>query len=299
MDHPLSLPAAGSEGVRPWRTATLVATAVAGLELVLLIVAGMILLGRSIAPQVHSAAAAHAAAAKKETPAAPGSGDAAPRRPVLAAAKLSRGQTAVLILNGNGVSGAAAQAAALVKARGYLVKAVGNAPRTGYETSRVMYRPGFEGEAKRFAKDLNVAQVGPLDGFRPAQLARRPARAHPRRDALALPAFHLRSRPVEQASGTAGRAVRVETVRAIEVVQRGPVAAGEELEGAERVPRARVLRLEADRLRDTARARHPRPRLQPPRRRAPAGGRPPTGSASVPTGRRRAPPAVSPAAIAS
>ena len=169
MDHPLPLPAAGSELVRPWRTATLVATAVAGLELVLLIVAGMILFGRSLAPQIHSAAVAHAAAAKKETSAPPAP---ATRRPdhKIAATTLSRGQTAVLILNGNGVSGAAAQAAALVRARGYVVKAVGNAPRTGYPASRVMYRPGFEGEAKRFAKDLNVAQVGPLDGFRPAQL---------------------------------------------------------------------------------------------------------------------------------
>ncbi len=170
MDHPLPLPAAGPELVRPWRTATLVATAVAGLELVLLIVAGMILLGRSLAPQVHSAAAAHAAVVRKaapvkQVPAAPG-----PRHRASPAAKLSRGQTAVLVLNGNGVTGAAAQAAALVRARGYLVKDVGNAPRTGYPTSRVMYRPGFESEARRFAKDLNLTQVGPLDGFRPAQL---------------------------------------------------------------------------------------------------------------------------------
>ena len=52
MDHP----APSSELARPWRTATLVATTVAGLELVLLVVAGIILLGKSLAPHVQAAA---------------------------------------------------------------------------------------------------------------------------------------------------------------------------------------------------------------------------------------------------
>ena len=51
----------------------------------------------------------------------------------------------MLVLNGNGVQGAAAEAASLVKARGYTVKDVGNAPRTGYARTIVMYRPGFGG----------------------------------------------------------------------------------------------------------------------------------------------------------
>jgi hypothetical protein len=33
-----------------------------------------------------------------------------------------------------------------------------------------MYRPDFAGEAKRFARDLNLGLVEPLDGMRPAQL---------------------------------------------------------------------------------------------------------------------------------
>ena len=45
------------ELVRPWRTATLVASCIAGLELVLLVVLGVIVLGRSVAPQVRAAAA--------------------------------------------------------------------------------------------------------------------------------------------------------------------------------------------------------------------------------------------------
>lgn len=163
MDHPVAVP----ELVRPWRTATLIATAVAGLELVLLVVAGMILLGKSLAPQVH-AAAAHKALAPKVAPATPA--PAKPYTPPRVVAKLSRAQTGVLVLNGNGVQGAASQAAALVTARGYPVKEVGNAPRTGYAKTRVMFAPGFEGEAKRFAKDMNLGQLGPLDGIKPAQL---------------------------------------------------------------------------------------------------------------------------------
>ena len=52
MDHS----APSFELVRPWRTATLVATTIAGLELVLLIVFGIILLGRSLGPHVQAAA---------------------------------------------------------------------------------------------------------------------------------------------------------------------------------------------------------------------------------------------------
>jgi hypothetical protein len=33
-----------------------------------------------------------------------------------------------------------------------------------------MFRPGFEREARRLAKDLGVRRVVPLDGMRPAEL---------------------------------------------------------------------------------------------------------------------------------
>jgi hypothetical protein len=74
------------------------------------------------------------------------------------------------VLNGNGVQGAAAAAAARVKARGYPVRKVGNAPRTGYARTSVFFAPGYEGEAKRFARDMKLGQVGPLDGMKPAQV---------------------------------------------------------------------------------------------------------------------------------
>jgi hypothetical protein len=167
VDHP----AASFELVRPWRTATLVATAIAGLELVLLIIFGIILLGRSLGPHVHAAAKRQAleTARVSHVVRAP---VAKPVHRAPAVATLTRAKTQVVILNGNGIQGAAAEAAALVKARGYAVKQVGNAQRTGYGRTIVMYRPGFQREAVRFGKDLNVRAVTPLDGIKVAQLHR-------------------------------------------------------------------------------------------------------------------------------
>ncbi len=168
MEHSVAPP----ELVRPWRTATLVATAIAGLELVLLVVAGIVLLGRSLAPHVHAAAEPKARTAKPAAakPAAAPARAAAHRRPAHVAATLPRTRTGVLVLNGNGVQGAAAETASIVKSRGYVVKQVANAPRSGYLKTLVMYRPGFAVEARRFAHDLNVGLVEPLDGMKPAQL---------------------------------------------------------------------------------------------------------------------------------
>jgi hypothetical protein len=154
------------ELIRPWRTATLVAATVAGVELVLLLVAGSVLLGRSLWPHVHAAAARAALETKHH---------AAPVKPVQqppAVAKLPRSKTGILILNGNGVQGAAAEAATLVDTRGYPVVATQNAPRTGYPTWRLMAAPGYAGEAMRFAKDMHLprARVGPLDGLTVKQL---------------------------------------------------------------------------------------------------------------------------------
>jgi len=165
---------AQTELVRPWRTATLVASGIAAVELVLLIVAGVVLVGRQIAPHVHSGGSRKTAAAKAApAPAKPehAAKKAPPARPHRAAIQLSRAQTKVVVLNGNGISGAAAQAAALVRARGYHVTDVGNAPGTGYARTILMYRPHFRAEALRFRRDLNLSVVvAPLDGMTPRQL---------------------------------------------------------------------------------------------------------------------------------
>ena len=42
--------------VRPWRTATLVASAVAAIELVIILVAGVVLLGKPLTEKMHDAA---------------------------------------------------------------------------------------------------------------------------------------------------------------------------------------------------------------------------------------------------
>ena len=166
MEHYL----APTELVRPWRTATMVLTGIAALELVLLIGAGLVLLGRQIAPSVHSAAKEAAAvkpAVAHMPPAAKVQLKAKPHKAVI---KLARADTKVLVLNGNGVAGAAAQAASLIRARGYPVLDVGNAPRTGYARTIVMYRPRYRAEALRFQRDLNLTVVAPLDGMTPAEL---------------------------------------------------------------------------------------------------------------------------------
>lgn len=167
MDHPL---AAFDPAARPWRAATLVATGVAAIELVLLVVAGSALLARhastSASRRVAPAKTALADRASAPRRATPRPRSAHPR----SAPRLARGRVSVLVLNGNGRSGAASAAARRVRSRGYRIGGVGNAGRMNYGRSMVMYRPGFEAEGRRLAHDLGISLVGPLDGLRPPQL---------------------------------------------------------------------------------------------------------------------------------
>jgi pyruvate/2-oxoglutarate dehydrogenase complex dihydrolipoamide acyltransferase (E2) component len=151
--------------VRPWRTATIVATLVASVELVLIAVLAIALFGQPLLDWAQGATDGAAAPVKKRAAAAVEQRvqppPAAPAEP-----KLARTETSVLVLNGNGVSGAAASTGALVRQKGYVIAAVGNAGRSDYRRSVVMYRPGYAGEAARFARDLRVKIVSPLDGLR-------------------------------------------------------------------------------------------------------------------------------------
>jgi len=155
--------------VRPWRTATFVAAAVAAVELLLLIVVGGALLAKPDHGAKRTAAAkpaARAGATKASGPAAVAA--AKPNHVVVA--QLPRRKVRVLVLNGNGRQGAAAAAASRVSHRGYRIGGVANAPRSDFTRSLVMYRRGFEGEGRRLARDLGIRIVGPLDGLRAAQL---------------------------------------------------------------------------------------------------------------------------------
>ena len=148
--------------VRPWRTATLVTAAVAIVELALLVMIG----GALLAKPEPTAKAAHPVVAKA-TASTTGKARAVAKSP---AAELPRRKVKVVVLNGNGRQGAAASTARRVQVRGYRIGLVANAPAGNDAASLVMYRRGFEGEARRLARDLGVRVVGPLDGMRPAQL---------------------------------------------------------------------------------------------------------------------------------
>jgi hypothetical protein len=155
VDH--SLPQVGS----PWRTATLVASAVAAAELVILIVVAVVLVAQPVSQHVRQAAEAKVFAPVKPKPRT-----AAP----VGEPKLSRAATSVIVLNGSGRSGAAAENAARVRGRGYTIGAVGNAPRSDFTRTLVMFRPGYRAEAVRLAADMKVKIVGPLDGLRAPDL---------------------------------------------------------------------------------------------------------------------------------
>ena len=141
----------------PWRTATLVAAGVAAFELVILLIIGVAVLSKPLSAQAKQSAITRA------------TGIEAPSRPEPKSATLSRDETSVLVLNGNGIAGAAADAASRIRARGYSITDTGNAAES-YGQSVVMYRPGRRPEAQRLAGDLGVRLIGPLDGIKLRQL---------------------------------------------------------------------------------------------------------------------------------
>jgi len=79
-----------------------------------------------------------------------------------------RSRISVLVLNGNGMSGAAGTTATRLLGRGYHSAAATNAAVDNYATSLVLYRPGWEREAQRLAHDAGIRVVAALDGRLPA-----------------------------------------------------------------------------------------------------------------------------------
>jgi LytR cell envelope-related transcriptional attenuator len=165
VDHPLQPDQFAL--VRPWRLAALVAGSIAALELLILLAIGGGALIEALSSRLDVAARQHALAPpKKDTP------NDARERSKPEPAKLPRAKTIVLVLNGNGRTGAAAAAAGRVKRDGYKIGAVGNAPRTDFAHDLVMFRPGFAGEGRRLARDFGTRRVAPLDGIRIRELGR-------------------------------------------------------------------------------------------------------------------------------
>jgi hypothetical protein len=86
-------------------------------------------------------------------------------------AKLARGETNVLVLNGSGAAGAAGTAADGLRVHGYRITSVGNARKQSTSTrTLVMYRRGYRAEAARLARDVHARIVTPLDGMRRSAL---------------------------------------------------------------------------------------------------------------------------------
>jgi hypothetical protein len=161
--------------VRPWRTATVLVSAVAVTEFVVLVGIAPAVFGR---PMLNALQASPSHTSHAASKAGPAPKPAAPKahtsgiweREPAHAPRLPRGETSVLVLNGNGIAGAAAAEGDKVRAKGYIIAAVGNAKRTDYRRSVVMYRPGYKPEASRLARDLRVFNVSPLDGIRRGDL---------------------------------------------------------------------------------------------------------------------------------
>ena len=152
--------------VRPWRQATLIASAVAAVELVALVVLGFLLLAKPLAHAIQNHAATTAA-----PPAVKRVVHHAPVKPApVGKPKRSRAHTGVLVLNGNGRAGAAHDEAARLERLGYRIRGAANATRSDYATTVIMFRPHWAAEGHRLARDLHVSVVGPLDGMRASKL---------------------------------------------------------------------------------------------------------------------------------
>jgi LytR cell envelope-related transcriptional attenuator len=137
-----------------WRTATIVASGIAVFELVLVVILLTALIGKGLSAQAKEAALTRATGVTTKA-----------FKPEPKRVTLARGETSVMVLNGNGIAGAAAAASDRVKAKGYLVAATGNATRSDFGQSVIMYRTGRKPEAQRLARDLGIRLVGPLEGM--------------------------------------------------------------------------------------------------------------------------------------
>ncbi|MBD0290957.1 MAG: LytR C-terminal domain-containing protein [Thermoleophilia bacterium] len=151
MPHTTSVPRE-----QPWRTTAFVAAGIAALELLLLVTLVLVLVGTPLSGG--------------EEPARHALSKPAAGRTTDPLARLTREETSVIVLNGNGAPGAASEKADLVQTKGYMIAGTANAPRSDFARSLVMYRAGYAREAERLARDFHVARVAPLDGLRPAQL---------------------------------------------------------------------------------------------------------------------------------
>ena len=157
MEHPIATPF--QLAPRGDRRLTLILGAVAAAAALVILVAAIVLVAKPISKHLRDAAVSEGTAAfvggDKTGPTTPGG-----------KAKLARSHTTVVVLNGNGVAGAAAASAERLRKAGYRIGTVGNAALSDNRQSVVMYRRGYRAEGLRLGRDLRVKIVGPLDGIR-------------------------------------------------------------------------------------------------------------------------------------
>ena len=158
MDHAQHLPREF-----PWKTAAVVVGVVAALELVALIGIGATRLAAPV--RAHAVAAAKHPATAAARPVVHHRIPKIPSHPLRPRARLS-----VLVLNGNGISGAAGSEATTLQTLGYGASRSANAPRHDYARSMVLFVPGYQKEARRLGRDAHVGIVSVLDGLPKAQL---------------------------------------------------------------------------------------------------------------------------------
>jgi len=166
MDHSLDH-SVEYEPLQPWRAAAMIAAGIAAVELFILLLIGFVLGAKAFSDKTETATIA---AIKREVPQAAQTQTSNEQTSADSSQKeepkvLPRGRTSVVILNGNGIPGAAAVNADKAHSFHYVVTATGNAPSTDFARSMVMFRPGFKPAAQRLAKDMGVKAVTPLDGI--------------------------------------------------------------------------------------------------------------------------------------
>jgi hypothetical protein len=150
----------------PWRAVAVLAASVALVELVALVAIGLV----HLAPRATAEPRAAATAKRSVHAARHVHVRVVHTVKVPSVALRPRSHVRVLVLNGNGVSGAASSEAARLEAQGYRIGGATNAERHDYARSMVMFVPGWIKEARRLAHDAGIRMVAPVDGLHPSQL---------------------------------------------------------------------------------------------------------------------------------
>jgi hypothetical protein len=137
----------------PWRAATVAACILALAELVCLIA----LVGVGLIHIHHTGARPTSAATQGAPPTT---------KPVVHQLR-PRSRVSVLVLNGNGVAHAAGTEATQLLSQGYRRTLAADAA-SSYARSLVLFRPGWEREAHRLARDAGISTATPLDVHLPS-----------------------------------------------------------------------------------------------------------------------------------